>query len=88
MGKFTNPVLIAAGTALIVVGVAAQTGTVNFAGRGGVQQGAKAVVSPETSPSPPASPPLAASTPPRAPVAPQPGAGQGDGGDGGGDGGD
>ncbi len=86
MGKFTNLALIAAATALIVVGVAAQTGTISMGGatsRGAVT-GSHAVTPPK-SPGPlqaalPSSLPTAAS---HQPVAAPPGGGGGDGGDGG-----
>jgi hypothetical protein len=56
MGKLTNLVMIAAATVLIVVGVAAQTGTISIGSRSAHQHGAvaggQAIASPETSPSP------------------------------------
>ncbi|HYL07604.1 MAG TPA: hypothetical protein VEU76_03590, partial [Candidatus Udaeobacter sp.] len=56
MGKFTNLFLIAAATVLIVVGVAAQTGTISIGSPGPHQRGAvagsQAIASPEASPSP------------------------------------
>ena len=91
MGRFTNPVLVAAGTALIVVGVAAQTGTVNLGARSGSDHAAiagdRAAGTPKASASPLPAATTRPSPPAAAPAAPPQGGGAGGGSDGG-DGGD
>lgn len=72
MGKFTNLILIAAAAALILIGVAAQTGSISFAGHSR-HTGA---ISGQTAHKPPAptNPRYIQSSPPPATVNPQPAA--------------
>lgn len=90
MGKFTNLVLIAAAVVLIVIGVAAQTGTISLGRSGPVpQHGGVSAQQAITTPTPSAAPVASPAPPAAQPVAAPAGAGGGgDGGDGGGGGGD
>ncbi len=97
MGKFTNLVLVAAAAALIVIGVAAQIGTLKLGSpghparpAGGAVAGQHAVATPSipASPTQPAYIVTPSPTPDTATWQPPPGGGGGGGNGGGGGGGD